>query len=178
MMNEYSEWIPGINVAVDNAVDQDFEVNLADSTRLAFRVAYAVVRHREDAEDIAQEALTTAYRKLRMLRQPDRFRAWLVRITWRLAIDHQRSAKRRMSREHAPDIASEPSAPDVLALQERSDRLWGAIDTLPEKLRMVTVLAGIEEHDIREVGLLLDLPEGTVKSRLFLARQRLRELLK
>jgi RNA polymerase sigma-70 factor (ECF subfamily) len=66
----------------------------------------------------------------------------------------------------------------VLASQERSARLWDAIDALPEKLRIVTVLAGIEEHDIREVGLLLDLPEGTVKSRLFLARQRLRELLK
>ena len=66
---------------------------------------------------------------------------------------------------------------DVLAARERSLRLWGAIDTLPEKLRIVTVLAGIEEHDIQEVALLLDLPEGTVKSRLFLARQRLRELL-
>ena len=42
---------------------------------------------------------------------------------------------------------------------------------------MVTVLAGIEEHDIREVALLLGVPEGTVKSRLFLARQRLKELL-
>ena len=66
---------------------------------------------------------------------------------------------------------------DGLVSQERSTQLWRAIDSLPEKLRIVTVLAGIEEHDIREVALLLDLPEGTVKSRLFLARQRLKDLL-
>jgi RNA polymerase sigma-70 factor (ECF subfamily) len=159
-------------------LDQEFEGQLAESSRLAFRVAYGVVRHREYAEDIAQEALTKAYRNLRMLRRPDRLRAWLVRITWRLAIDHQRSAKRRGNRESAPTTAAMPQdAADVLASRERSTRLWAAIDALPEKLRIVTVLAGIEEHDIREVGLLLDLPEGTVKSRLFLARQRLRELL-
>jgi RNA polymerase sigma-70 factor (ECF subfamily) len=55
--------------------------------------------------------------------------------------------------------------------------LWAAIDALPDKLRIAVVLANIEEHDIGEVARLLDLPEGTVKSRLFLARQRLKELL-
>ena len=178
-MNESSEWITGSDAVVAEDLDHAIEVRLAESSKLAFRVAYGVVRHREDAEDVAQEALTKAYRNLRMLRQPDRFRAWLVRITWRLAIDHQRAARRRGNREAAPPVAS-PSQDAVAALasQERSARLWQAIDALPEKLRIVTVLAGIEEHDIHEVGLLLDLPEGTVKSRLFLARQRLRELLK
>jgi RNA polymerase sigma-70 factor (ECF subfamily) len=84
-----------------------------------------------------------------------------------------------MNRQYEQDDGTRrESAADLLALRERSVRLWDAIDALPEKLRMVTVLAGIEEHDIREVSLLLNLPEGTVKSRLFLARQRLRELLK
>jgi len=55
--------------------------------------------------------------------------------------------------------------------------LWQAIDALPDKLRLVTVLSGIEGHNIREVALLLALPEGTVKSRLFLARQLLKERL-
>ena len=78
----------------------------------------------------------------------------------------------------SPDVMGAPEIPtDGLVSQERSTQLWRAIDSLPEKLRIVTVLAGIEEHDIREVALLLDLPEGTVKSRLFLARQRLKDLL-
>jgi RNA polymerase sigma-70 factor, ECF subfamily len=177
-MNEYSESLAGTDAVMTEDLDREFEVHLVDFSRLAFRVAYGVVRHREDAEDIAQEALTKAYRSLRMLRERDRFRAWLVRITWRLAIDHQRSAKRRGTREaNPPEEPWTHDAAEALALRERSVRLWAAIDALPEKLRIVTVLAGIEEHDLRQVGLLLDLPEGTVKSRLFLARQRLRELL-
>jgi RNA polymerase sigma-70 factor, ECF subfamily len=55
--------------------------------------------------------------------------------------------------------------------------LWKAIDALPEKLRVVIVLANIEELDVVDVARVLSLPTGTVKSRLFLARQRLKELL-
>ena len=177
-MSEYSQRLTGTSfMALD--LDQGFEAQLAESTRLAFRVAYGVLRHREDAEDVAQEALTKAYRKIGTLRERERFRAWLVRITWRLAIDHQRAQKRRgflgsVDEKHAAD---KETPADMLASRERSANLWRAIDALPEKLRIVTVLAGIQEHDIREVALLLNLPEGTIKSRLFLARQKLKELM-
>ena len=60
---------------------------------------------------------------------------------------------------------------------EREERLWKAIDALPEKLRIVVVLASIQGHEVQEVASLLGLPKGTVKSRLFLARQRLKEQL-
>jgi len=176
-MSEYCRPLTGTELAMAQSLNQ-FEASLAESSRLAFRVAYGVLRHREDAEDVAQEALTRAYRNLIRLRERDRLRAWLVRITWRLALDHQRSRKRRVARESIPaPRETNETAADLLAARERCDCLWAAIDVLPEKLRIVTILAGIEEHDIREVSLLLDLPEGTVKSRLFLARQRLKELL-
>ena len=58
-----------------------------------------------------------------------------------------------------------------------SAELWRAIDALPEKLRLVIVLANMEGHDVKEVAALLGLPQGTVKSRLFSARQRLKEQL-
>ncbi len=77
------------------ALEEEFEQRLGDSSLLAFRVAYGVLRQRQDAEDVAQEALVRAYRKLSSLRDRERFRAWLVRISWRLAIDHRRSARRR-----------------------------------------------------------------------------------
>jgi RNA polymerase sigma-70 factor (ECF subfamily) len=177
MMSEHTRWLTGAELAMGQSLDQ-LEARLAESSRLAFRVAYGVLRHREDAEDVAQEALTRAYRNLRRLRERDKFRPWLVRITWRLAIDHQRSCKRRATRESVPSPSSSiETAADHFSSRERSERLRTAIEALPEKLRIVTVLAGIKEHDIREVSLLLDLPEGTVKSRLFLARQRLKELL-
>ena len=61
---------------------------------------------------------------------------------------------------------------------ERSARLWQAIDQLPEKLRVVVVLAAIEGHGVRDVAALVGVPEGTVKSRLFDARRKLQELLR
>jgi RNA polymerase sigma-70 factor (ECF subfamily) len=161
-------------------LEADFEARLVESSTLAFRVAYGVLRHRQDAEDVAQEAFVKAYRSFRQLRDRERFRAWLVRMTWRLAIDRQRRDRRRTAREHR-DATAQAFGPahaiDDLAARERAAQLWCAIDTLPEKLRVVIVLAGIEEHDLGEVARLLDLPEGTVKSRLFLARQRLKEQL-
>jgi RNA polymerase sigma-70 factor (ECF subfamily) len=165
-------------VAVDETLEREFETRLADSSTLAFRVAFSVLRQREDAEEVAQEALAKAYRNFRRLRDRDRFRAWLVRLTWRLALDRQRAERRRLMRDTlAVERPSEATATTVLA-NERAQELWAAIDALPEKLRIVVVLAGIEGHNEREIARLLNLPRGTVKSRLFLGRQRLKEALR
>lgn len=177
-MREYTQSLPRTDLAMEQDLEDEFEARLTESSTLAFRVAYGVLRHREDAEDVAQEAFAKAYRNFRHLRERDRFRAWLVRITWRLAIDRQRAEKRRNVRESTLVEAAHSTAVEDVIACEQTKRLWEAIGSLPEKLRVVTVLAGIEEHDIRETAVLLDLPEGTVKSRLFLARQRLKELLK
>ena len=111
------------------------------------------------------------------LRDRERFRAWLVRMTWRLALDRQRGDRRRLARETGTqETAARDTSAEVIA-RERAALLWTAIDSLPEKLRLVIVLAGIEGHDTNEVARLLNVPQGTVKSRLFLARQRLKERL-
>jgi RNA polymerase sigma-70 factor (ECF subfamily) len=147
---------------------------------LVFRVAYGVLRQRQDAEDVAQEAFARAFRRFSTLRDRDRFRAWLVRMTWRIAIDYRRGSRRRLAREDAAatgSIENHTAECDVLT-RERSSRLWAAIDALPEKLRVVIVLAAIEGHTVRDVAALLTIPEGTVKSRLFDARKRLQEQLK
>src|SRR5262245_4004343 len=163
--------------SADQELEREFEALLVESSKLAFRVAYSVLRQRQDAEDVAQDAFAKAYRNFRQLRDRTRFRAWLVRMTWRLALDRQRGDRRRAAREIAAEASPAPSAADVLHARERADRLWAAIDALPEKLRVAIVLANIEGHDTSEVAALLDVPVGTVKSRLFLARRRLKELL-
>src|SRR5437763_14796299 len=89
----------GFAAVKDEALDREFEARLVESSTLAFRVAYGVLRHRQDAEDVAQEAFAKAYRSFYQLRDRDRFRAWLVRMTWRLAIDRHRSNRRRGARE-------------------------------------------------------------------------------
>ena len=173
-------------LTVDQELAREFEARLVESSTLAVRVAYSVLRNREDAEDVAQEAFAKAYRSFTQLRDRDRFRAWLVRMTWRMALDRQRANRRRTVREDHADTwlpASSGTRPGEADLQvglearERAEHLWRAIDGLSEKLRVVIVLSGIEEHDIREVATLLELPEGTVKSRLFAARQQLKDAL-
>jgi RNA polymerase sigma-70 factor (ECF subfamily) len=173
-MHEGAERWAGV-MSVESDLEQEFETRLRECSTLAFRVAFSVLRHREDAEDVAQEAFAKAYRSFRQLRDRDRFRAWLVRMTWRMALDRRRGDRRRLVREdrlQVPDAV----APDVESA-ERAERLWQAIDLLSEKLRVVIVLAAIEGYDVREVARLLALPEGTVKSRLFLARQQLKRAL-
>jgi RNA polymerase sigma-70 factor (ECF subfamily) len=170
-------------LTVNQDLAREFEVRLVESSTLAVRVAYSVLRNRADAEDVAQEAFAKAYRSFKQLRDRERFRAWLVRMTWRMALDRQRANRRRLAREDRADVwlprsgvgHAEGDVQIGLEAQERAQHLWRAIDELSEKLRVVIVLAGIEGHDIREVAALLELPEGTVKSRLFAARQQLKD---
>jgi RNA polymerase sigma-70 factor (ECF subfamily) len=169
---------PGTLVSLDADLDREFEERLRDSSTLAIRVAYGVVRQRQDAEEIAQEAFAKAYRSFSQLRDRNSFRAWLVRMTWRLAIDRWRADRRRSAREQISLVEKpDASAEEIASANERAKRLWQAIDELPEKLRLVIVLSAIEGYDVREVAGLLGLPEGTVKSRLFLARKDLAQRL-
>ena len=177
-MHEEAGRLPGTLLSVEDELAREFETRLVESSTLAFRVAYSVVRHRQDAEDIAQEAFARAHHRFRQLRDRDRFRAWLVRMAWRLAINRKRAEARRMAREaRLISPSSAPTIDEELVALDRAQRLWRGIDALPEKLRIVIVLGGIEEHNVQEVARLLQLPIGTVKSRMFLGRQRLKELL-
>ena len=198
-MHERADQLVVRFVAVESELEREFERRLVESSTLAFRVAYGVLRRREDAEDVAQEAFAKAYRSFRQLRDRERFRAWLVRMTWRLALDRQRSDRRRAARDrsaealrHMSPVAQgfsparhmspvgqgfSPAVLEEIAARERAQCLWQAIDALPEKLRIVVVLAGIEEYDLQEVARLLNVPLGTVKSRMFAARERMREHL-
>jgi len=171
---------------VERELEQEFETRLAECSRLAFRLAFSVLRHRQDAEDVAQEAFVKAHRTFSQLRDRDRFRAWLARMTWRLALDRQRANRRRASHEAASCIQPDherrtgPNNDDVaddIHARERAAALWHAIDSLPEKLRLVVVLANMEGHGVADVAALLGIPEGTIKWRLFEARRQLKEQL-
>lgn len=167
-------------LSVDDAHEREFAVRVEESGTLAFRVAYGVLRRPEDAEEVAQEALLKVHRSLGSLRDRERFRGWVVRMTFRMALDRQRSDRRRLVREGRalePREAEEP--PDsALERKERQRHVHAAVAALPARLRLVVLLAAIEEHDLGEVARLLDLPVGTVKSRLHRARAVLAERLR
>src|SRR2546429_6384369 len=157
-------------------IRREFEERLAECGPLAYRVAHGVLRNTADAEDVAQEALLRAYQRFDRLRDRNRFRAWLVRIAFRLALDRLRSGNRRELRDtlwsqpqHQPPA---PTAEDFAASNEFQAHLDNALAELPEKLRLVLLLAAIEGHTIDEIAALLRISTGTVKSRIFYARRQ------
>lgn len=180
-MRDKVAWLPAtlVETTPDLELDRQFEARLADSSALAIRVAFSVLRNQADAEDVAQEAFAKAHQAFAQLRDRDKFRAWLVRMTWRMALDHVRSGRRRMTRERAA-MSTEcgPTVEETAIDQQQRVHLWRAVDQLPERLRLVIVLSALEGHSIRDVSALTGVAEGTVKSRLFEARALLKEALR
>jgi RNA polymerase sigma-70 factor, ECF subfamily len=171
----------------EQTLEREFERRLADCSALAYRVAMGVVRNHADAEDVAQEAFVRAHGHFAELRDREHFKAWLVRTTWRLAIDRQRAGARRQRREQAACEWGTASTAAGLPLataeatagsREFHSRLNRAVDELPEDLRRVLILAAIEGYDMRETAALMEIPEGTVRSRLHRARKILAEKLR
>jgi RNA polymerase sigma-70 factor (ECF subfamily) len=157
---------------------REWETLLVENSPLAFRVARGVLRNDADAEDVAQEALLRAYQRFARLRERTRFRAWLVRIAFRLALDRLRAVKRRQARESQwvlENARQERQSGANAEFQRQFDR---AMEELPEKQRLVLLLAAMEGHTLEEVAGLLAVPVGTVKSRLFFARKTLAEKLR
>jgi RNA polymerase sigma-70 factor, ECF subfamily len=171
-----TEWT---SEAASAAIRREFEQRLAECGPLAYRVARGVLRNSADAEDVSQEALLRAYRRFHRLRDRNRFRAWLVRIAFRLALDRFRSAKRREQRETLwAQPVPQATTEDLAASSEFQAHLERALEGLPEKLRLVLLLSAMEGHTQEEVAAILGLPLGTVKSRLFFARKQLAEKLR
>ncbi len=160
----------------------EFEERLAECGPLAYRIAQGVLRNAADAEDVAQEALLKAFRSFHRLREPRKFRAWLVRITFRMALDRRRSAQRREKRETEwamPELRPSPQTAETLAASsEFRLRLERAMEELPKKLRLVLLLSAMQGYTLEEVSAMLGIPMGTVKSRLFFARKQLAEKLR
>jgi RNA polymerase sigma-70 factor, ECF subfamily len=181
-MDALAASLPESAVSRDESLAREFEQRLGDCPKLAYRVALGVLHNTAEAEDVAQEAVLRAYRNFHRLRDRERFRGWLVRMTFRLALDRIRAKTRRERHEYdatRATISAQPEAgvENLVASREFEGQVAQALDALPEKLRIVMVLAAIEGYNTREVAKLVGLPEGTVKSRLFLARKKLAESL-
>ncbi|PYT94454.1 MAG: hypothetical protein DMG36_05035 [Acidobacteria bacterium] len=161
---------------------REFEERLAECGPLAYRVARGVLRNTADAEDVAQEALLRAYKGFERLRDRSRFRGWLVRISFRLALDRLRSAKRREQRDtlwsHPAHLPAPANAEDIAASNQFQSHLERALEELPEKLRLVLLLSAMDGYTIEEIAATVGVPIGTVKSRIFIARKKLAEKLR
>jgi len=161
--------------------DAGFAARVAENQRRVFQIAYSVLGNAADAEEVAQEAFLQAFRKAGSLRAAGKFRAWVSRIVFRLALNRRRGLGRRMARDDAwyaagtPNVADgERSAEDRVLLQ----RLREEIDKLPGRLRAVLLLSIVEDMEAADVGAALGIPAGTVRSRLHAARKLLLEAMR
>jgi RNA polymerase sigma-70 factor (ECF subfamily) len=156
-----------------------------------FALAKSFLRNQADAADIAQEAFVRAYGNLRRYRAEGSFTAWIAKITNNLAIDFLRRQKIQASAElseemgepdqgHAGMLAAQlPADPQTATLRrELGAHLEKALDRLPEKHRSILILREIDGLSYQELSEVLEIPVGTVMSRLFHSRAKMQELLR
>lgn len=150
-----------------------------------YSLVYHMVLNAQEAEDLAQETFVKAYRNLGKFRHESNFYTWLYRIAVNLVYTQSKKYSRRRLLFTAavqsgdPMGARWPATPEELAQSEEAkEMILKAICQLDPRFRQVLVLKELEGLDVAEVAKILGLPEGTVKSRLFRAREDLRRLLK
>jgi len=164
-----------------------FEPLVEKYRQRVYRLAYSVLRNREDAWDVAQEAFIKAYAALPSFRGQSAFYTWLFRIVMNVAHDKARqrgAAGRAFGTERVteeewertmPDPGEEPDA--AAARAEQRARIARALQALPEHHRAIIMLSDLEGFSYREIADVLNIPMGTVMSRLHNARKRLRSVL-
>jgi RNA polymerase sigma factor (sigma-70 family) len=152
---------------------QAFEPLFRSHLPMAIRTAYLITRDWATAEDAAQEGFIRAYRALGAFRPGSPFAPWLYRIV----VNEARRAAARAGR-----IPTEPLDPERLGAApglepERKAEVWAAVDSLDEAHRLVLILKYFKGFAEAEIAAVLELRQSTVKSRLYVARQRLLALL-
>jgi RNA polymerase sigma-70 factor, ECF subfamily len=168
----------------DRSQDEALEDLVRQHSRLVYRIAYAALRSHHDAEDATQETFLRVLRYSHKLAGVDNPKTWLARIAWRVAIDRsqQRGRKREIPLEDPEQpVAELPSAhapaDEAMHGTRVGERLGRLIAALPNKLREPLILSAVEEMTPREVAATLGINEAAVRSRVFRARQILREKL-
>ncbi|MGE3191118.1 MAG: RNA polymerase sigma factor [Vicinamibacterales bacterium] len=155
----------------------------------ARRVAMAALGNTAEADEAVQEASVTAWRQIGTLADPRAFRPWLLRITWRKALDRRRTLVRWVRGLVTPAregdgldpldrvAAADQGAEARLVAEERDVVIARAVRSLPDRLRQPFLLAAAGEQSYTEIAAMLDIPLGTLKWRVSEARRVLKEKL-
>ena len=164
-----------------------FERLVRSHERSVFRLLYRMLGSREEAEDASQETFLSLHRHGHRFRREARFSTFLYRVAANAALNRRRSLGRARTREQELAVrqatgAHLPAAPrnpeDATHGGEVQVQVHEALQQLPEDLRVAVVLYDIEGQSYKDIAEILEIPEGTVKSRIHRARQGLRELLR
>ena len=149
---------------------------VSDNRERVLRAAYGVLGSAEEAEDAAQDVFVKAWKKLDTYTGEASFSSWLYRITINTSIDVLRKRREQVALDH--QIAEKTYGPEDRMLQSDTQRqIRQAVDALPDGSRSVIILREYEQLSYKEIAEILEIPIGTVMSRLNYARRRLRERL-
>lgn len=161
--------------------DAEFTALVHRQSRFVFRVAYAVLLNSHDAEDAVQETFLKLYRN-RGWEHAANERAYLARVAWREAVDLRprrsqlsNSMPEQLEQDEAPSL--QPGPEEALLTANQDSIIHSMIDALPEELRVPLALSVFNELHSPEIGTILGIPEGTVRTRLQRARQILHQKL-
>jgi len=149
-----------------------------------YRLAYRFCGCREDAEDLVQDVLVKLYPRIQELRGIENLQSWLATVLYRQFVDRTRHINRSpvQSSEDGdtPPLAEDQSTnqPEALLLNhEAIDHVQKALLQLNDDQRVLVVLHDVEGYKLTELKEMLDVPVGTLKSRLHRAREQLKKLL-
>ena len=149
-----------------------FVAQVTELQETLYRTARSMLRNEQDAQDAVQEAVTQAFARLHTLRDPAKFKPWLLRILVNTCYD---ACRRRRSTVYLEAVEETLAAPQSDCEERMS--LWSAVMRLPEEQKAVVTLFYYEDLPIRAISEVLGVTQGTVKTRLSRARGRLRQML-
>jgi len=140
--------------------------------------AFWVLKDKDLSKDVAQESWIIIIKKLHKLKSRDRFKPWALRIIYTKSIDvHKRRNKELQNLQRIEKLRMHGS-PDKESMEEINKKLLRAIQDLPKQKQDIIRLFYIEEYSLKEISSFLKTPLGTVKSRLFKAREKLKSIIK
>jgi RNA polymerase sigma-70 factor, ECF subfamily len=142
-----------------------------------YRLLYRSVGDEELAREYTQDTFVKAFQRLEQYRGESAFSTWLHSVAMSMLFTGLRRLRRVRAREFELESAAEVASPEGESDPHLRDRLQAELERLPVRLRMPVVLHDMEGFTHREIGQMLDIPEGTSKARLAEARARLREAL-
>lgn len=134
-----------------------------------YRLAAGILQNQQDAEDAVGEAVLRAYENIGKLRSAEKFKAWIMQITANEARKIYNRRKRTFVSEHLEEF--------MPVFEDEHHELWDSIMKLDVVFRETVILFYYDQFSIREIGQMLKVKEGTVKSRLFRGKNQLRKLL-
>jgi RNA polymerase sigma-70 factor (ECF subfamily) len=154
-----------------------FEATILPHLDSVFRFAMWLIRDRTEAEDVVQETLTQALQSFHRFQPGTNARAWLLTILRHVRSNRLRTRQRRPEVVEADDRLDALPAVEVTPQQVTDEEVLSALKALPAGFQEVIVLADVEELSYKEIATVLEIPIGTVMSRIHRARRLLRAAL-